>query len=135
MQHTTDLGRARRVNQARWRMAGDLRPRKTAKGARGVERAPLRRPPVTATHDRDARVCLRVVRLCAYHPASSPVPSPGCPRLAGAARAAHVASARRRPAAAAVRRSASCHPRLLFFFNDAAPTEIYTLSLHDALPI
>src|SRR4051794_41791785 len=24
-----------------------------------------------------------------------------------------------------------CH----FFFNDAAPTEIYTLSLHDALPI
>src|SRR5438552_16544602 len=23
----------------------------------------------------------------------------------------------------------------LFFFNDAAPTEIYTLSLHDALPI
>src|SRR3990172_8431587 len=25
-----------------------------------------------------------------------------------------------------------CH---LFFFNDTAPTEIYTLSLHDALPI
>src|SRR3954464_8104157 len=24
---------------------------------------------------------------------------------------------------------------LLFFFNDAATTEIYTLSLHDALPI
>src|SRR6478735_1959897 len=24
---------------------------------------------------------------------------------------------------------------LFFFFNDAAPTEIYTLSLHDALPI
>src|SRR3990172_5420283 len=24
---------------------------------------------------------------------------------------------------------------LLFFFNDPAPTEIYTLSLHDALPI
>src|SRR5689334_24951240 len=24
---------------------------------------------------------------------------------------------------------------LLFFFNDTAPTEIYTLSLHDALPI
>src|SRR6267378_2405776 len=23
----------------------------------------------------------------------------------------------------------------VFFFNDAAPTEIYTLSLHDALPI
>src|SRR5437763_1200195 len=26
-------------------------------------------------------------------------------------------------------------PRLVFFFNVAAPTEIYTLSLHDALPI
>src|SRR2546429_4609532 len=25
--------------------------------------------------------------------------------------------------------------RFFFFFNDAAPTEIYTLSLHDALPI
>src|SRR6266540_3333512 len=25
--------------------------------------------------------------------------------------------------------------RLYFFFNDTAPTEIYTLSLHDALPI
>src|SRR5437762_11283084 len=24
---------------------------------------------------------------------------------------------------------------LLFFFNDTAPTDIYTLSLHDALPI
>src|SRR2546430_9647258 len=24
---------------------------------------------------------------------------------------------------------------LVFFFNDTAPTEIYTLSLHDALPI
>src|SRR5690242_21418967 len=24
---------------------------------------------------------------------------------------------------------------LLFFFNDTAPTELYTLSLHDALPI
>src|SRR5438270_1566669 len=24
---------------------------------------------------------------------------------------------------------------MLFFFNDPAPTEIYTLSLHDALPI
>src|SRR5258706_5230970 len=30
-----------------------------------------------------------------------------------------------------------CHPRYLvfFFFNDTATTEIYTLSLHDALPI
>src|SRR6266566_6961509 len=26
-------------------------------------------------------------------------------------------------------------PRSHFFFNDTAPTEIYTLSLHDALPI
>src|SRR5438552_10942894 len=26
-------------------------------------------------------------------------------------------------------------PLLLFFFNAPAPTEIYTLSLHDALPI
>src|SRR3712207_7941352 len=27
------------------------------------------------------------------------------------------------------------YARLLFFFNDTATTEIYTLSLHDALPI
>src|SRR3712207_7544762 len=27
------------------------------------------------------------------------------------------------------------HARLCFFFNDTATTEIYTLSLHDALPI
>src|SRR5690349_7864894 len=27
------------------------------------------------------------------------------------------------------------HERLAFFFNDTATTEIYTLSLHDALPI
>src|SRR2546422_1985943 len=27
------------------------------------------------------------------------------------------------------------HCRLFFFFNDTATTEIYTLSLHDALPI
>src|SRR5437588_12695781 len=26
-------------------------------------------------------------------------------------------------------------PACFFFFNDTAPTEIYTLSLHDALPI
>src|SRR5258707_13744537 len=26
-------------------------------------------------------------------------------------------------------------PSILFFFNDTATTEIYTLSLHDALPI
>src|ERR1039458_493328 len=29
----------------------------------------------------------------------------------------------------------SCCPCLVFFFNDTATTEIYTLSLHDALPI
>src|SRR6266481_9837904 len=33
------------------------------------------------------------------------------------------------------RRSAVCSVPLFFFFNDTAPTEIYTLSLHDALPI
>src|SRR5258708_17592556 len=27
------------------------------------------------------------------------------------------------------------YPSVLFFFNDTATTEIYTLSLHDALPI
>src|SRR5688572_32301570 len=31
---------------------------------------------------------------------------------------------------------AQCHTfSVLFFFRDTAPTEIYTLSLHDALPI
>src|SRR2546426_8866564 len=29
----------------------------------------------------------------------------------------------------------ACIPILFFFFNDTATTEIYTLSLHDALPI
>src|SRR5207245_9746863 len=29
----------------------------------------------------------------------------------------------------------STYPSVLFFFNATAPTEIYTLSLHDALPI
>src|SRR3712207_9491510 len=28
-----------------------------------------------------------------------------------------------------------CQERFFFFFNDTATTEIYTLSLHDALPI
>src|SRR5438552_12733276 len=28
-----------------------------------------------------------------------------------------------------------CFVIVVFFFNDTAPTEIYTLSLHDALPI
>src|SRR5690606_42000039 len=30
---------------------------------------------------------------------------------------------------------ACCPLHFFFFFNDPAPTEIYTLSLHDALPI
>src|SRR5256885_10114465 len=29
----------------------------------------------------------------------------------------------------------ACHCYFFFFFNDTATTEIYTLSLHDALPI
>src|SRR5687768_17845422 len=29
----------------------------------------------------------------------------------------------------------TCHDSLFFFFNHTATTEIYTLSLHDALPI
>src|SRR5438477_7663046 len=32
-------------------------------------------------------------------------------------------------------RLSACPVALLSFFNDTAPTEIYTLSLHDALPI
>src|ERR1039457_7693058 len=32
-------------------------------------------------------------------------------------------------------RSIRCAPLVFFFFNDTATTEIYTLSLHDALPI
>src|SRR5438552_8662343 len=31
--------------------------------------------------------------------------------------------------------SSACPIIVLFFFNDTAPPEIYTLSLHDALPI
>src|SRR6266852_8214589 len=31
--------------------------------------------------------------------------------------------------------SLHCHSSILFFFNETATTEIYTLSLHDALPI
>src|SRR2546430_2737657 len=31
--------------------------------------------------------------------------------------------------------AAAGHPLYFFFFNDTAPTEISTLSLHDALPI
>src|SRR5438552_17807185 len=35
----------------------------------------------------------------------------------------------------AIEREARLLPYLLFFLNDPAATEIYTLSLHDALPI
>src|SRR5690242_21654305 len=31
--------------------------------------------------------------------------------------------------------TSACRPLFFFFFNDTATTEIYTLSLHDALPI
>src|SRR3989454_6772313 len=34
-----------------------------------------------------------------------------------------------------LRHISRCHNSLFFFFNDTATTEIYTLSLHDALPI
>src|SRR5260363_459845 len=37
-----------------------------------------------------------------------------------------------------IRQGSRCHdesPPAFFFFNDTATTEIYTLSLHDALPI
>src|SRR2546430_10219911 len=34
-----------------------------------------------------------------------------------------------------MQRLSSCPLFLIFFFNDTATTEIYTLSLHDALPI
>src|SRR5256885_7461545 len=34
-----------------------------------------------------------------------------------------------------MRRSLTVHHFFFFFFNDTATTEIYTLSLHDALPI
>src|SRR6476469_6962573 len=39
------------------------------------------------------------------------------------------------PAAQTRRRGCHQRSRLPFFFNDTATTEIYTLSLHDALPI
>ena len=35
----------------------------------------------------------------------------------------------------AVTKNDEAHTILFFFFNDTATTEIYTLSLHDALPI
>src|SRR3712207_7492810 len=34
-----------------------------------------------------------------------------------------------------MRRTTKCWMLVFFFFNDTATTEIYTLSLHDALPI
>src|ERR1035441_5443674 len=47
------------------------------------------------------------------------------------------AGPRRRPSSGSPRRAraSSSARRLCFFFNDTATTEIYTLSLHDALPI
>src|SRR6266853_7049348 len=41
----------------------------------------------------------------------------------------------RQPRASAVRIPSSTARPFVFFFNDTATTEIYTLSLHDALPI
>src|SRR5579859_2566029 len=51
------------------------------------------------------------------------------PGPAGAPPAGDGGAARPRPAALAVKLAVG------FFFNDTATTEIYTLSLHDALPI
>src|SRR6266446_2542078 len=45
------------------------------------------------------------------------------------------AAARWRSAQRPLKCPRSMNRRLLFFFNDTATTEIYTLSLHDALPI
>src|SRR5215813_5007597 len=42
---------------------------------------------------------------------------------------------RRYPALQAFRHVGAGQASLFFFFNDTATTEIYTLSLHDALPI
>src|SRR5690242_5370126 len=41
----------------------------------------------------------------------------------------------RRELTAVVKNRGSALAPMVFFFNDTAPTEIYTLSLHDALPI
>src|SRR6266487_2823421 len=68
------------------------------------------------------------------------------PPRTGARRFQRARRGRRRPAAAGTRvpptgrrrRSRpppGCHCPAVFFFNDTATTEIYTLSLHDALPI
>src|SRR6266850_238643 len=42
---------------------------------------------------------------------------------------------RRSAATGDIGKRATRHAHHLFFFNDTATTEIYTLSLHDALPI
>src|ERR1044071_10477668 len=39
------------------------------------------------------------------------------------------------PCRVSIRQSRFVHYILIFFFNDTATTELYTLSLHDALPI
>src|SRR3954467_5483412 len=66
--------------------------------------------------------------------AAAPVPNP--PRRAHAlppARGVEVAAGRRRVGMGGQRGSRVVD--VVFFFNDTATTEIYTLSLHDALPI
>src|SRR3972149_4964289 len=61
---------------------------------------------------------------------SAPPPTAGLPH-------APARAPRRRPLhrGGAARRSAVQSRRVIFCFNDTATTEIYTLSLHDALPI
>src|ERR1039458_6306536 len=58
-------------------------------------------------------------------------------RAASAGGAAHSSVQRRSPLASprGASTSASTPIGFVFFFNDTATTEIYTLSLHDALPI
>src|SRR3954463_4205535 len=63
------------------------------------------------------------------------------PALAKTVRAPHASAARRRlapvprPPSPPLARSSCGFLLFFFFFNDTATTEIYTLSLHDALPI
>src|SRR6266571_3554127 len=59
----------------------------------------------------------------------------GGARQRAVSRAARHCARRRERAEAAVRGQRARGRARLFFFNDTATTEIYTLSLHDALPI
>src|SRR2546428_709828 len=59
---------------------------------------------------------------------TSPRPSPAPPRL-------QLLALKLRPRGGALFALQLAVPLGAFFFNDAATTEIYTLSLHDALPI